>query len=740
MTAQAQYEFQWQNVALRQTIYPFREKKLMDFLLIYDEIDLWKAKKNMPVDAKIAAELSQEHTRLKNQLEQARRTRQQTLKDLDLLKQKHREALSSRTVRELTYKKLALQNKLGGLEATMNSIKGRLDWYTQFAPDHPYHAKFTRDYELSKVPYEQTLAELKAIETAYMKEIGPFEAEAKNLNQRFADAEVLIKQSTEEIARLPLLDKNGQVTQRAAVKWMILKEERELAKLDHDQLLKMVIERFEKQPQRFPKWLQYMVIHFSGMRYQSAHGSWAEPRDLLISLKLEELKEKNKTTPKPELEQQAASAAAELQKQRQATTDASKARLLDRQLAALKNPYSFQRALLDYQVEQINQQVGILAESEVLKSLKAMKAQLPDWVWREIVRRTDLRLETTDMNWETQTAADVQERWKWENYRWTSILNAWEGKDVTAWRAEHAATLTLIVTRAVCNEVAEHIQHLRGLVPGGGLTAKPDWYLKMQGALPGKAYFKRPATTNDLKTGASVLFLGYSTTQPNAWQVAKPLPGFNLTSMEGDRPAAGKPGDEEKKGKAKSTGPSQWLRWTHEATVVEPVEMADGNYVLTFETGQIGVNLRAFSQILNRWDIFVGFTPANPTPPPALESMLDPKRILLLKPAPRPGSAPGVSFGVTEEAPVLAATPEPSDEGWSTEKIVRRWRKLTRRQKQVVALFCQGFSMRQIGERLGISAGTARGHMRKAVDKFRLDSREDLAAILADWDFERFGI
>jgi hypothetical protein len=46
-----------------------------------------------------------------------------------------------------------------------------------------------------------------------------------------------------------------------------------------------VYQRFKKEPKRYPLWLQYMVVHFSGMRYASAHSSWADPKDLLIRLR-----------------------------------------------------------------------------------------------------------------------------------------------------------------------------------------------------------------------------------------------------------------------------------------------------------------------------------------------------------------------------------------------------------------------------------------------------------------------
>jgi len=393
-----------------------------------------------------------------------------------------------------------------------------------------------------------------------------------------------------------------------------------------------------------------------------------------------------------------------------------------------------------------------------------MQSQFPDWVWREIVSRTELRLEVKDMNWETQLASDAQERWKADNARWRSILAAWENKDVTAWRAKHAATLGLIVTRAVCNEIAEHIQHLRGLIPGGGLTAKPEWYLRNQSSQPGKAYFKRPQTTTDLKEGASILFLGWVTAQPNAWQIAKPLTAVDILPASSREKSVNRRGIAKGKGDTwnyrveggtyirtaqpyvtqtvtqpggrvitkEVRGPEikEWLRWTHEATIVEVADMADGTFVVTFETGQIGIILRPLGQIINKWDVCVGYMPPNPVPPPALASMLDLKRILLLKPALQAKPQPAVSFGLAvEEAPAV--------EPWSLQDIINHWQALTQRQKQVVALFCQGNSTHQIADRIGVAASTARSHLSRSFHKFGLKSRDDLLAVLADWDFDK---
>ena len=55
---------------------------------------------------------------------------------------------------------------------------------------------------------------------------------------------------------------------------------------DQYQLLALLIGRFKKEPRRYPRWLQYMIVHFSGMRYASSHGSWADPKDLYLSLRI----------------------------------------------------------------------------------------------------------------------------------------------------------------------------------------------------------------------------------------------------------------------------------------------------------------------------------------------------------------------------------------------------------------------------------------------------------------------
>jgi DNA-binding CsgD family transcriptional regulator len=779
MTANQNYYFQWQNPVLRETIYPFRTRKLLDVLLYYYEIDLWRRMGKAPVDPKIASELTREHDRLSSQLAQAKAEKEQIAPALKALQQKHREVLSSREVRELIYKKANLQAKLSGMQGQMNITKRRVEWYAEFAPDHPYYEKYRKEYELAQIPYQQTLAEIKTTEDAYNVHVAAFDAEAKSLAARDAALASQIAQLTESLGRLPPLDKDNTVTQRAAARWLVQKKDAELSRLDHETLIKEVLEEFDRRPNAFPEWLQYMIVHFSGMRYQSAHGSWADPKELLESLKIEELTLKNRSASKEQLDEDVRQAEDALKKRKEdhlgkkgLVKDSRQIQEIDREVAGidreiglLNNPYTRQRAALDFQTAEALETIRKLTETGVLNTLKAMKKQFPDWMWKEIASRTPLRLEVKEANWESLTPDEAKLRWDWNNQRWRAIMDAWERKDITAWRSQHERTLSLIVSRAVCNEIAEHIQHLRGLIPAGGLTAKPVWYLNQQKANPGKAYFKRPASTADLKPGASILFLGWVTSQPNAWQVAPPLSGADVLpssarpttavrreivkgkgdtwryGMEGNtfvrscQPMITQVVNPKKVKTVKGPVIKEWLRWTHEATVAGVADMADGTYVLTFETGQIGVNLRPLSQILNRWDIFVGYTPPDGEDPSNLDEMLDrqkilaPQRAIAQPPAPVAAAAAALAFSIPMQAP-----PRP-EEFLSGAEIVERWRTLTKREKQVVSLLCQGKTTREIATQLDTKPSTIDTHISNAFHKFDLRTRGGLQAVLADWDF-----
>ena len=175
----------------------------------------------------------------------------------------------------------------------------------------------------------------------------------------------------------------------------------------------------------------------------------------------------------------------------------------------------------------------------------------------------------------------------------------------------------------------------------------------------------------------------------------------------------------------------QWLRWTHEATVISVERMADGrDYVLTFETGQIGVILRPLSSLVNSWDVFVGFVSPGAVEPANLDAMLERNKIL----PPRPPSAgPGVSFEIppAEEEVSPEEVARLQAQRSARLELVQRWQALTPRQRQVVALICQGLSTRETATRLDTSLSTIRSHLSAALRKFNLHSREALCQALS---------
>jgi hypothetical protein len=450
-----------------------------------------------------------------------------------------------------------------------------------------------------------------------------------------------------------------------------------LAPMDHYQLLQLVVDKFQSQPDRYPKWLQYMVIHFSGMRYASAHGSWADPKDLLANLRILSIDKDVKGQDDDEVEafcqeklecyEPSGTASNGTVGSRPMLSHASDPEWKDRLAQHIKrlkraleiNSPAYQRnALIDLRTDESNYEIDLMQPAQVYDELMSYKDDLPDWMWKEIVKLTDLRVnEVNDKDWEKP--ATPQPAYSKRDAELRQVLNDWKNKYVTGWREEHDRSDKLIVTRAVCNEVAEHIQHLRGNSPDGGLRAKPKWYQRNESTNP-QAYFVKPKSADDFKPGASILWLRFVPKEPNAWQVADPIttkkggygvlpPSFPNSSWSYNRSGLISrtrmvPGE-----KGAPVRVTQWLRWMHEATVVEVAETAEGMVVLTFETAlpsddprlsSIGVfkhyllgDLLSDRDEDNYYPDFVGYVPEGNVQTENLQDMLDWKKILLKPPA-----------------------------------------------------------------------------------------------------------
>jgi hypothetical protein len=140
------------------------------------------------------------------------------------------------------------------------------------------------------------------------------------------------------------------------------------------------------------------------------------------------------------------------------------------------------------------------------------EGSLPEFVWREIVRKTPLKHDQAGVDWESVTAAEKESKNRNDatTRRWIEIMKKWAVDSTTAWREKHGADLSLVSIQAVCNEVAEMSQHVRGVQSQGGIGQKAAWY-----ATPGvTTSFGTLDTDSQLKPGASLMFLEWSAKEP----------------------------------------------------------------------------------------------------------------------------------------------------------------------------------------------------------------------------------
>jgi hypothetical protein len=423
------------------------------------------------------------------------------------------------------------------------------------------------------------------------------------------------------------------------------------------------------------------------MRYASAHGSWADPKDLLVRLRAPKIEEEIKALDDAAVEKlcQEKIAAYETESgSKPALAKATEKEWTQRigwylPNLKVKGPKTRRQGLTDLRKTEDAYEIMSMSTEDALERLRAKKGEFPDWAWKQIVSLTPLRLtEVSAPDWEKLTPKEEEESYSQENYPLRAILDGWKNHDATAWRAEHGRSHELIVTRAVCNETAEHIQHLRGHHPPGGLTPKPKWYLtnEKEQKIPGDPapYYVKASTAEEYTQGASILWLRFVDKKPNAWQIAKPVVtkdkvGLLPDVFGGKKKGKGKDAPswtyksgevttrervlvsedkKAKKGKKKTKSKQQqWLRWIHEATVAEVAETAEGPVIISYETalpdddkgtsaiGTFKLSLRyCLSDFMVEGDedsynrSFVGYVPEGKVPVEHIEEMMDWDKIL----------------------------------------------------------------------------------------------------------------
>ena len=458
---------------------------------------------------------------------------------------------------------------------------------------------------------------------------------------------------------------------------------------DQYQLLTLLIERFKKEPARFPRWLQYMIVHFSGMRYASSHGSWADPKDLYLSLRIAAINKDLSTAAMDDFavdemcRQKIAAYTGELRPETDAdhevpalskAEDEETKQRIEGHLALLQrdDPYSRRRGLLNLLLDEEDHEIQSMTEQDALEALEDLRArqEIPDWMWKELSALTQLRLtEAKDDKWDKLTPEEqaAKNSAQWSKYR--EMMNKWKQDHLTGWRQEHDRSNELIVSRAVCNEVAENILHLRGHHGPAGLSSAQDWFLNaakkdekllvQEGPANGAAYFVKPKMKEDVqyyRPGAGILWLKYRNDAPPLWNVVKPfvtVGGDKLlpdTYLNGGRWSYKNGGLDRsrtfKNDKGLTVKSTQYLYWVHIATVAEVAAAEGETIVLTYETNLpyedrrlscVGVFKRYLHNLLydggeDTYNAsYVGYVPDNPPeiPDKDLDQMLDWDHILL---------------------------------------------------------------------------------------------------------------
>jgi hypothetical protein len=682
------YHFQWQNPILRNDIYPMRLQKLRDFLRFYKEADLWAEYKNKDIaalaadvkayeagmDAARAAELKQYADLKKHFLTKDVRglfARYMPFEEEALgLIQKNHDIFIASWPRDIRNERPFIQSRiesfktqLGFLRDRIRYLQRQLEW---MPPEHANRPKVEAEYKRkseSAMPMVlEEMEKLRQFDATYDKLEGPkfewYKLTKADPNYRTTEEQFLLN-----------YDPKIPVTVKDIVRLKVEQYARTLENKDQYQLLAEIRARFEKEPQRFPLWLQYMVVHFSGMRYKSAHGSWADPKDLLVRLRLNEVKKEQAALSDADVAAMCAQKIAQYEgsdpnKPALAkTTDKAWKDKVAMHMQGVKasGPKTRRAGLAALAEEEARYEFLTMTTDQALAKLESMKPRLPAWAWKWIVMLTSLRVNhVTGPGWETFTPAEDKLRFADPLY---SLFSKWASENIGMWRPEHGHTQEVIVTRAVCNETAEHVQHIRGHLPPGGLTDNAARYVKLAAEKKPGAYFIHPTEAKHYTQGASIFWLRYVDSKPSEWQIPRPTQDSNGVGLAPARGQA-KGGKNAAPARApwvyqgggftrtrtaldaqkKPVTQNQWLRWIHEATVIEIVDTADDTYVYTFETSLPddfrGTSCLGVFRNTLRWNLddgpednynrsFVGYAPEGQVPLENIKPLMDWNKIIL---------------------------------------------------------------------------------------------------------------
>jgi DNA-binding NarL/FixJ family response regulator len=71
----------------------------------------------------------------------------------------------------------------------------------------------------------------------------------------------------------------------------------------------------------------------------------------------------------------------------------------------------------------------------------------------------------------------------------------------------------------------------------------------------------------------------------------------------------------------------------------------------------------------------------------------------------------------------------------TSQELWNRWQSLSRREQEVTAFTCLGYTNRQIAAKLGVAPSTIKTHVGNVLAKFNLHAKTELIIALREWDF-----
>lgn len=296
-------DYAWQNENLRASLFPYRESAFRDFLLKEKGIDLREeARTGFPAD--LLSEIGEKILRERRVLDfELRLHKQQRLKaeaDLRAAQKETKQHLAAPEVRDQTRQKRELEVQQKSLaakaraqEASIAALEGKGDKMgsseqTELEKRREMLAEIQKELanttqSLQKVSgtLASGTAPLLSAETKLKGEIEEHKKQEKTLKPKFDRVSGGVDAKTKK------------ADPGAAVKWQLDEYQQRINDMHHDELLGLILDRFavDKDFTRYPKQDRYLVIHFSGMRYASANDTYGPPKELIATLKEQEIRE-----------------------------------------------------------------------------------------------------------------------------------------------------------------------------------------------------------------------------------------------------------------------------------------------------------------------------------------------------------------------------------------------------------------------------------------------------------------